>query len=132
MKLMLNSLLFSIAFVTTSCQHSDVDKVPTNLAIEKNVDNTFTVQLSPRVEEYLLVHLGLSATGKVKLVGRYKLNEKGLLGDKSDKILHVIQQDLLNERLLWSCLINEKKGLIKILYHVARIDDFGEVKNIAK
>jgi hypothetical protein len=59
-----------------------------------------------QVRSFLMMKLGLSSTGTIKVIGKYHLTDDCKLGKKSDEVLHVIQQDLFGDRLFWSCLVN--------------------------
>jgi hypothetical protein len=69
-----------------------------------------------RVLRYLRGDLGLSSTGKVELIGSYRLTEQSDFGKEGDQVFHFLQKDLFGERPFWSCLINVDSALTKVLY----------------
>jgi hypothetical protein len=71
-----------------------------------------------KIELYIVIELGLSSTGKIELIGNYRLTEDDEFGKLEQQVLHFIQRDLFGSRLFWSCLINVDNYNTKLLYHV--------------
>ena len=84
------------------------------------------------IESFLIGKLGLSSTGSLQVIGNYLLTHDSKLGVKSDKVMHIIQQDLLGGRLFWSCLVNVTQSKVQILYRCQAPDKFGTITTIDK
>lgn len=62
--------------------------------------------------------LGISGTGRVKLVGVY-LYRDSKLRQKSQRLFHLIFADLFENRLQWSILFDSKKETVQVLYRLS-------------
>jgi hypothetical protein len=67
-----------------------------------------------RIEDYLRMKLGLSSTGRVQLMGVYRVDSLG----ESRELVHIQQLDLMGARLCWSVLVDPDAMSAKVLYHV--------------
>ncbi len=106
-----------------------------NKMLEGTENITGTTKTLPEIpvdiRNYLERELGVSSTGMLILIGKYKLTEKSKFGQKDDQVIHVIQQDLFGGRLFWSCLVNLTENKIQILYQATEPDKFGIIKSIS-
>lgn len=106
-----------------------------NKILEGTENITGTTKTLPEIpvdiRNYLERELGVSSTGMLVLVGKYKLTEKSKFGQKGDHVIHVIQQDLFGGRLFWSCLVNLTENKIQILYQAGEPDKFSIIKSIS-
>lgn len=71
------------------------------------------VEKKREVQNFLLLHLGLSSTGKVRLVGVYRNPRKE---GKEEKLFHFQQLDLMGSRLFWSVLVDPDASTALVLY----------------
>jgi len=85
------------------------------------------IEVPEKIKNFLIKKLGLSSTGKIHAIGNYTLTNDCELGKKKDKIIHVIQKDLLDSRLFWSCLVNLTQRKVQILYRWQNPDSFGKI-----
>lgn len=85
-----------------------------------------------KVKSSVIKKLGLSSTGEIKVIGKYRLTQDCDLGKENDEIVHLIQKDLFGKRLFWSCLVNITRGKIQVLYRCQKPDNFGTMIIIAK
>jgi hypothetical protein len=90
------------------------------------------IEIPKHLDHYLKMELGYSSTGSIEVIGKYVLTAGNKLGNKDDKILHVIQKDLFGTRLWWSCLVNVTQSKIQILYRCQHPNDFGTIVEIEK
>jgi hypothetical protein len=68
------------------------------------------------IETSLVMRLGLSSTGSIRLIGVYRQIDGK---DDADKTLfHFQQLDLMGIRLLWSALVDPDAATARVLYHV--------------
>lgn len=68
------------------------------------------------IEAFLVMRLGLSSTGDIRLLGAYR--ETGEAGGKDKTLFHLQQLDLMGTRLFWSVLVDPDAATALVLYHV--------------
>jgi hypothetical protein len=94
--------------------------------------NRPVIEIPTNIESFVVMKLGLSSTGSIRAIGKYRLTQDCKLGKKSDEIIHLVQQDLFGELLFWSCLVNESGGKVQVLYRCQEPDGFGTIMTIDK
>ncbi len=93
-----------------------------------------TRNVNKQIQQFLLVKLGISSTGKVLHVATYRLTETCDFGQQGDQVFHFVQKDLSDSRLFWSCLVNVDSELTTVLYDLSdakrelRIDSLPPLK----
>lgn len=68
------------------------------------------------IETFLVMRLGLSSTGSIRLIGVYRQIDGKDAGDKT--LFHFQQLDLMGTRLFWSALVDPDAATALVLYHV--------------
>lgn len=127
MKIMVS---FAMMLMLCSCStHGTAQPENTSTPITVNKPE---IEISKKIESFVVMKLGLSSTGSIKAIGKYRLTQDCKLGKKTDEIIHLIQQDLFGGRLFWSCLVNESEGKVQVLYRCQAPDDFGTIMTIDK
>jgi hypothetical protein len=120
----------AVMFVLCSC--STRGTAQSEIVITPVAVNTTEIEIPKRIESFAVLKLGLSSTGSIKAIGRYRLTRDCNLGKKSDEIIHLVQQDLFGGRLFWSCLVNESGSKVQVLYRCQEPDAFGTIMTMDK
>lgn len=68
------------------------------------------------IETFLVMRLGLSSTGSIRLIGVYR--QTGEEDGRDKKLFHFQQLDLMGVRLFWSALVDADAATALVLYHV--------------
>ena len=89
------------------------------IAAEQVTTDTLTdlTNLDKTTRNYIISTLGISATGQISKIGHYTNIDTQHLAKPGDNLIHLVQTDSFNKRLLWSLLINQDTNTIVILYH---------------
>ena len=73
-------------------------------------------QLRERIDSLCTIDLGLSSTGRIRLIGVYTQSLPGV--EKPQRLFHLQQNDLFGSRLFWSILVDVEAERYRVLFHI--------------